>query len=56
MGSQEMTRYGMKERDFEDLAGVLAEIIGEGADKPEGFWRDSIKAFRAKFVDMQYCF
>ena len=56
MGSQEMTRYGMKERDFEELAGVLAEIIGEGADKPEGFWRDSIKAFRAKFVDMQYCF
>ena len=56
MGSQEMTRYGMKEKDFEELARLLVEIIGDGADKPEGFWRDSVKAFRGKFIDMKYCF
>ncbi len=56
MGSQEMTRYGMKEKDFEELAGLLAEIIGNGADKPKGFWRDTVKTLRGRFIDMKYCF
>jgi aminomethyltransferase len=56
MGSQEMTRYGMKEKDFEELAGLLVEIISDGTNKPEGFWRDTVKAFRSRFIDMQYCF
>jgi aminomethyltransferase len=56
MGSQEMTRYGMQPKNFEELAGLLAEIVSAGADKPEGFWRDTVKTLRSHFVKMQYCF
>jgi aminomethyltransferase len=55
MGTPEMTRYGMKQRDFERLAGLLAEIVAAGGDKPRGHFADEIKAFRSGFVEMQYC-
>ncbi len=56
MGSQEMTRYGMKEGDFESLAALLAEIIRDGQSKAEGHWVSAIRSFRSEFTDMQYCF
>ena len=56
MGSQEMTRYGMKQQDFEELAGLIAEIIGHGGDRPKGSWLDAVKAFRSRFTEMTYCF
>ncbi|MFQ6022789.1 MAG: glycine cleavage system aminomethyltransferase GcvT [Acidiferrobacterales bacterium] len=56
MGSQEMTRYGMKPRDFEDLAGLMAEMTRDGQSKPEGYWVPAVKSFRSQFADMQYCF
>jgi len=56
MGTQEMTRYGMKEADFADLAGLIAEIATNGETKPEGHWRDDIAAFRKRFSEMTYCF
>jgi aminomethyltransferase len=55
MGSQEMTRFGMKEEDFRGLAGLIAEIVREGERKPEGSWRDAVKAFRSDFREMRYC-
>ncbi len=55
-GTQEMTRYGMKEADFGDLAGLLAEIVGAGATKPAGHWKPAVKALRARFTEMEYCF
>ena len=33
MGVQEMTRFGMKEKDFPELAGYIAEVDPE---KPSG--------------------
>lgn len=56
MGSQEMTRHGMKEADFEEFAGLLAEIVHAGEDKPRGHYKDAVKAFRSRFTEMQYCF
>ncbi|MCH7931725.1 MAG: glycine cleavage system aminomethyltransferase GcvT [Proteobacteria bacterium] len=56
MGSQEMTRYGMGPQDFEELAGLIAEIIGHGGDRPKGFRLDAVKAFRSRFTEMAYCF
>ncbi len=56
MGSQEMTRYGMREQHFEELAGLIAEIVGRGGDRPKGFWLDAVKAFRRRFTEMKYCF
>ncbi len=56
MGAQEMTRYGMKEADFQEFAALLAEIVSDGATKPKDAWREQVKAFRARFTDMHYCF
>jgi aminomethyltransferase len=56
MGAQEMTRYGMRADDFRELAGLIADIVGAGDRKPAGFWRDTVKSFRRRFVDMHYCF
>ena len=56
MGSQEMTRHGMKEADFSEFAALLAEIVSDGEGKRRGAWREPVKAFRARFTEMQYCF
>ncbi|HEY5701567.1 MAG TPA: glycine cleavage system aminomethyltransferase GcvT [Gammaproteobacteria bacterium] len=56
MGSQEMTRFGMKEEDFRALAVLMAEIIGQGTDRPAGHWVPAVEAFRGRFTHMQYCF
>ena len=56
LGSQEMTRFGMTPGDFRELAGIVAEILGDGADRPSGHWRDTVKAFRGGFTTMRYRF
>jgi len=56
MGTQEMTRHGMKEADFRKLAALMAEIISDRGAKPVDFWRDTVKSFRINFTDMRYCF
>jgi aminomethyltransferase len=50
MGVQEMTRFGMKEDDFRELAELLAGVILH--DRPAA--RD-IATFRKKFTEMKYC-
>jgi aminomethyltransferase len=55
MGTQEMTRHGMKEADFKEFAGLFAQIVHAGNDKPRGHSQDAVKAFRARFVEMRYC-
>jgi len=50
MGTQEMTRFGMKEADFEQLAEYLSEcVISNRAVK------DKVKKLRQGFLTMQYC-
>ncbi len=51
MGVSEMTRFGMKESDFQNLAGLMADHILRGSDVQE-----AIIALRRPFLDMQYCF
>lgn len=48
MGVQEMTRYGMKERDFEQLAVYVADAI-KGKNV-----KDEVQRFRTGFVQMHY--
>ncbi|MCP4316609.1 MAG: hypothetical protein GY789_11505 [Hyphomicrobiales bacterium] len=55
MGTQEMTRHGMKEADFKEFAGLFSQIVHAGKDKPRGHFQDAVKAFRARFVEMHYC-
>jgi glycine/serine hydroxymethyltransferase len=56
MGTQEMTRYGMKPQDFSSLAALLATIVSDGTGREKGTWRKEVKRFRERFTTMQYCF
>ena len=55
LGAQEMTRFGMNEADFEELAGLVASIILEGASAAPGARRDDVVRFRQRFTQMRYC-
>jgi glycine/serine hydroxymethyltransferase len=50
MGVQEMTRFGMEEKDFDTLSGFIADIITKGLNPKE-----EVKAFRQNFLKMKYC-
>jgi glycine/serine hydroxymethyltransferase len=49
MGVQEMTRFGMEERDFDVLSGLLADALKK---KNIG---EEVKKFRQNFLEMKYC-
>ncbi|MBW2618853.1 MAG: hypothetical protein JRC92_08265 [Deltaproteobacteria bacterium] len=51
MGVSEMTRFGMKEGDFETLAGLMAEVI-----KSDKNVREEVVQLRQQFLDLNYCF
>jgi aminomethyltransferase len=51
MGVQEMTRFGMTETDFGDLAQLMSDVIRNGKTVKE-----EVRRFRQRFLDMQYCF
>jgi len=50
MGVQEMTRYGMKESDFDNLARFTAEVILRKKNTA-----DDVAEFRSRFCTMEYC-
>ncbi len=51
MGVSEMTRFGMEDADFGELAGLMRDVIANGADV-----KDKVASFRKRFLDMKYCF
>jgi glycine/serine hydroxymethyltransferase len=50
LGVQEMTRFGMLEKDFDALAGYMADVIIRNRSV-----RDEVREFRQGFLDMRYC-
>jgi glycine/serine hydroxymethyltransferase len=50
MGVQEMTRFGMKEEDFGELARYMSEVILHNRSVSKG-----IAQFRKRFTEMKYC-
>ncbi len=50
MGVQEMTRFGMKEKDFEILSGFIAEVVCRNKKV-----KDEVKRYRQNFLEMKYC-
>ena len=50
MGVQEMTRFGMKEKDFDELSGLIADIIVRDMKVKE-----EVKKFRKNFLEMKFC-
>jgi aminomethyltransferase len=51
MGVSEMTRFGMKEKDFKALAALMGDLI-----KNSRAVKEEIIKFRRNFLDMQFCF
>jgi glycine/serine hydroxymethyltransferase len=50
MGVQEMTRFGMKEPDFDSLARFIADVVLRKKHAAS-----SVAEFRSQFFTMQYC-
>jgi len=50
LGVQEMTRFGMEERDFEALAGFIADIVRKDRDVAAAVVRE-----RSRFPTLRYC-
>ena len=54
IGVQEMTRFGMKESDFKEVAKFFRELLIEGKDpKTVG---EKVKEFRKNFLEVKYAF
>ena len=51
MGVSEMTRFGMQEADFRELAGLVHEVVAKDVMVVE-----KVKALRARFRELQFCF
>jgi hypothetical protein len=50
MGVQEMTRFGMEEKDFDTLAGYIADVIIHNRNVEK-----EVSSFRKNFLEMKYC-
>lgn len=50
MGTQEMTRFGMKEKDFELLAEYLADCVKSNKNV-----KNEVTKLRHNFLEMKYC-
>jgi aminomethyltransferase len=51
MGVAEMTRFGMKEKDFGTVAQFIRDVVVDNKTV-----KNDVAAFRQKFTTMQYCF
>jgi len=50
MGVQEMTRFGMEEKDFDVLSGFIAEVVAKNRNVKE-----EVRKFRQNFQRMEFC-
>jgi len=51
MGVSEMTRFGMEEEDFRQVAQFIKDVVVDGRDV-----RDEVARCRTRFIDLHYCF
>ncbi len=51
LGVSEMTRFGMEEQDFQELAQLMRDVIVDRKTVKE-----EVKAFRQRFLDLRFCF
>ncbi len=50
-GVSEMTRFGMQEENFHDLAVLIHDVVKNNSDVT-----DKVKALRERFSELQFCF
>jgi aminomethyltransferase len=51
MGVAEMTRFGMEQEDFHQLALLIRDVIIQQKNV-----RENVVGLRSRFTDMMYCF
>lgn len=51
LGVSEMTRFGMEEEDFRELAFLIQDVVEKGMEV-----RSRVKAFREQFLELRFCF
>jgi aminomethyltransferase len=51
LGASEMTRFGMQEEDFRQVAQFIKDVVVD--DRKVG---DEVARFRSRFIDLHYCF
>ena len=51
LGVSEMTRFGMEEDDFMELAGLIHDVVKKGINV-----QTRVKTFRQRFRELQFCF
>ena len=51
LGVAEMTRFGMKETDFRELAGLISGVV-----RKHRTVRDEVVRLRSRFLELGYCF
>jgi aminomethyltransferase len=51
LGASEMTRFGMQEEDFGQVAQFIRDVVVDGKDVAE-----EVARFRSRFIDLHYCF
>jgi aminomethyltransferase len=51
LGVSEMTRFGMKQDDCQELATLMADVMKNNSNIKE-----KVTSFRSRFLEMQYCF
>ena len=51
MGVAEMTRFGMGESDFQELAELIRDVLTQGADA-----RERVRKLRDRHLELRYCF
>jgi aminomethyltransferase len=51
MGVSEMTRFGMQEDDFRQVAQFVKDVVVDGKDV-----REDVARLRSRFIDLHYCF
>ncbi len=54
LGSQEMTRLGMKESEMKQVAEFIARVVVKKEDPAKV--KEDVKAFKKQFATIQYCF
>ena len=51
LGVSEMTRFGMEEKDFQEFAQLMRDVIIDNKNA-----KDEVSSFRKRFLDMKFCF
>ena len=51
LGVAEMTRFGMDEAAFQELAGLIRDVVVDRSDV-----REAVRALRKRFLELRYCF